>query len=100
MNTPTIVDLNNLYDNLNNSDIHQPETSFTPLDLLRTNTKILHSLQNANSNLLLFLEALHTYKVQKTRTEQWSQGIERTDCLSLIHLFVNIAPHISLFMYS
>ena len=42
-----------------NSDIHQPDTSFTHLDLLRTNTKILHSLQNNNSNLLLFLEALH-----------------------------------------
>ena len=54
-----ILDLNNLYDNLNNSDIHQPDTSFTHLDLLRTNTKILHSLQNNNSNLLLFLEALH-----------------------------------------
>ena len=39
-------------------------------------------------------------KVQKTRTEQWSQGIERTDCLSVIHLFVNIAPHISLFLHS
>ena len=52
------IDLNNLYDNLNNSDIHQPDTSFTHFDLLRTNTKILHSLQN-NSNLLLFPEALH-----------------------------------------
>ena len=41
-----ILDLNNLYDNLSNSDIHQPDTSFTHLDLLRTNTKILHSLQN------------------------------------------------------
>ena len=54
-----IVDLNNLYDNLNNSDIHQPDSSFTHLDLLRTNTKILHSLHNTNSNLLLFREALH-----------------------------------------
>ena len=54
-----ILDLNNLYDNLNNSDIHQPDTSFTHLDLLRTNTKILHSLQNNNLNLLWFLEALH-----------------------------------------
>ena len=59
----------NLYDN---SDIQQPDTSFTHLDLLRTNTKILHSLQNKNSNLLLFLEA------------------------QAIQLFVNIAPHISL----
>ena len=55
-----IVDLNNLYDNLNNSDIHQPDTSFTHLDLLRTNnTKIFQSLQDNNSSLLLFLEALH-----------------------------------------
>ena len=74
-------------------------TPLTHLDLLRTNTKILHSLQNNNSNLLLFLEALHI-KFQKTRTEQWSQGIERTDCLSVIQLSVNIAPHISLFLYS
>ena len=95
-----ILDLNNLYDNLNNFDIHQPDTSFTYLDLLRTNTKILHSLQNNNSNLLLFLKALHIHKVQKTRTKQWSQGIERTDCLSVIQLFVNVAPHISLFLYS
>ena len=61
-----ILDLNNLYDNLNNSYIHQPDTSFTPLDLLRTNTKILHSLQNTNSNFLLFLEALHI-KFKKPR---------------------------------
>ena len=62
-----ILDLNNLYDNLNNSNIHQPDTSFTHLDLLRTNTKILHSLQNNNSKLLLFLEALHIIKSSKNQ---------------------------------
>ena len=60
-----ILDLNNLSENLKNFDIHQPDTSFTHLDLLRTNTKVLHSLQNTDSNLLLFLEALHI-KFKKT----------------------------------
>ena len=44
---------------LMNVMMNQPDTTFTHLDLLRTNTKILHSLQNNNSNLLLLLEALH-----------------------------------------
>ena len=39
-----ITDLKNLYDNLNSSNIHQPDISFSHLDLLLTNTKILHSL--------------------------------------------------------
>ena len=34
-----ILDLNNLYDNLNNSDIHQPDTSFTDPGLLVRNTE-------------------------------------------------------------
>ena len=50
--------------------------------------------------IALYVPGSSTHKVQKTRTGQWSQGIERTDCLSVIQLFVNIAPHISLFLYS
>ena len=46
-----ITDLNNLCDNLNSSDIHQPDPSFSH--------KIPHFLQITNSNHLLFLEALH-----------------------------------------
>ena len=51
-----VVVLHNLYDNVNDLDSDKP---FTNEELIINNTKILHSLQKSNSNLLVFLEALH-----------------------------------------
>jgi hypothetical protein len=46
--------MNNLFDNLNDSN-----SSYSNAELVPNNTKILQSLNYTNSNLLLFLEALH-----------------------------------------
>lgn len=51
-----IINMHNLYDNVNDLDSDKP---FTNQELIFNNTKILHSLQYSNSNVLLFLEALH-----------------------------------------
>ena len=48
-----ITDLHNLYNNIN------PNKPFGNFELIANNTKILQSLQHTNSNILLFLEALH-----------------------------------------
>ena len=67
---------------------------------LRTNAKILHSLQNNNSNLLLFVEALHI----KFKKPELNSGLQASNELivfrSVIQLSVNTTPHISLFLYS
>ena len=49
-----LLDMNNLFDNLNDSD-----SSYSYAELVPNNTKILQSLNHTNSNLLLFLETLH-----------------------------------------
>lgn len=59
-----ILNLNNLYDNINDDDTNDSDKRFSYYDLLLTNTKILQSLQSNNSNILLYLEALHI-KVSK-----------------------------------
>ena len=51
-----IADLHNLYDNVNDLN---PDKLFSDYELTTNNTKILQSLQHTNSNILLFLEALH-----------------------------------------
>ena len=51
-----VTDLHNLYENVNDL---RPDNPFTNYELIANNTKILQSLQHTNSNLLLFLEALH-----------------------------------------
>ena len=51
-----ITDLYNLYDNINDLN---PDKPFSNYELIANNTKILQSLQHTNSNILLFLEALH-----------------------------------------
>ena len=51
-----IADLHNLYDNVNDLN---PDKPFSDYELITNNTKILQSLQHTNSNILLFLEALH-----------------------------------------
>ena len=51
-----IADLHNLYDNVNDLN---PDKPFNDYELITNNTKILQSLQHTNSNILLFLEALH-----------------------------------------
>ena len=51
--------LNNLYDNLNDQHNNNTDKTFSHQHFLQTNTKIIHSLAHNNSNLLLFLEALH-----------------------------------------
>ena len=59
-NVNYLININNLYDNVFNSDSHtgdNPHYSFT--NIIQNNTRILHSLKFSNSNLLLFLEALH-----------------------------------------
>ena len=48
-----IADLHNLYDNVNDLS---PDKPFSDYELITNNTKIL---QHTNSNILLFLEALH-----------------------------------------
>ena len=50
------TDLYNLYDNINDLN---PDKPFSNYELIANNTKILQSLQHTNSNILLFLEALH-----------------------------------------
>lgn len=52
-----LVDMNNIFDNLNDSD--ETVAPFSHSELISNNTSILHSLNYNNSNLLLFLEALH-----------------------------------------
>ena len=59
-NADYLINFNNLYDNVFDSDSHtgdSPHYSFT--NIIQNNTRILHSLKFSNSNLLLFLEALH-----------------------------------------
>ena len=51
-----IADLHNLFDNVNDLN---PDKPFSDYELITNNTKILQSLQHTNSNILLFLEALH-----------------------------------------
>ena len=51
-----IADLHNLYDNVNDLN---PDKPFSDYELITNHTKILQSLQHTNSNILLFLEALH-----------------------------------------
>ena len=50
-----ITDLHNLYDNV------KPDKPFTNYKLITNgeSTKMLQTLEHTNSNLLLFLEALH-----------------------------------------
>ena len=59
-NANYLININNLYDNVFDSDSQtgdSPHYSFT--NIIQNNTRILHSLKFSNSNLLLFLEALH-----------------------------------------
>ena len=59
-NANYLININNLYDNVYDSDSQtddSPHYSFT--NIIQNNTRILHSLKFSNSNLLLFLEALH-----------------------------------------
>ena len=51
-----ITNLHNLYGNINDLN---PDKSFNNYKLITNNTKMLQSLQHTNSNLLLFLKALH-----------------------------------------
>ena len=53
-----VVDINNLYDNVNDCKLPETDTPYSHIDLLHNNTKILHSLKHTSPNLLLFLEAL------------------------------------------
>ena len=59
-NANYLININNLYDNVLDNDSltgDSPHYSFT--NIIQNNTRILHSLKFSNSNLLLFLEALH-----------------------------------------
>ena len=59
-NANYLININNLYDSVFDSDSQtgdSPHYSFT--NIIQNNTRILHSLKFSNSNLLLFLEALH-----------------------------------------
>ena len=51
-----IADLHNLYDNVNDLN---PDKPFNDYELITNNINILQSLQHTNSNILLYLEALH-----------------------------------------
>ena len=51
-----IADLHNLHDNVNDLN---PDKPFSDYELIHNNTKILQLLQHTNSNISLFLEALH-----------------------------------------
>ena len=62
-NAKYLINNANLYDNLN--DIHT-DKPFSHQYFITNNTNILSSLKHSNSNLLLFLEALHIkYKQSK-----------------------------------
>ena len=54
-----IADLHNLYDNVNDLNPDKPFSDYELITNNTNNTKILQSLQHTNSNILLFLEALH-----------------------------------------
>ena len=55
-----LFNMHNLFDNLNASDSDKTDTSYySHAELILNNTKILQSLNHNNSNLLLYLEALH-----------------------------------------
>ena len=51
-----IINLHNLYDNVDDLNRDKP---FSNYELMTNNSKILQSLQHTNSNILVFLEALH-----------------------------------------
>ena len=57
-----ILNLNHMFDNLNNindSDTVKLDTPLSFHNLIQANTQTLHTLKHTNSNLLLFLEALY-----------------------------------------
>ena len=60
-----IIDLHNLYDNVNELKLEKP---FTNYELITKNTKIPQSLQHTNSNFLLLQEALHM-KIEERRAQ-------------------------------
>ena len=50
-----ILNLNHIFDNLNDSDTNKLDTPLSFHNLIQANTETLHTLKHTNSNLLLFL---------------------------------------------
>ena len=57
-----ILNLNHIFDNLNDindKDTNKPDTPLSRHNLIMANTQTLHTLKHTNFNLLLFLEVLY-----------------------------------------
>ena len=84
-NANYLININNLYHNVFDSDSQtgdSPHHSFT--NITQNNTRILLSLKFSNSNLLLFLEALHI-KLKKPELNSGLKASKVVSCLSVKH---------------
>ena len=96
-----ILNLNQIFDNLNDSDTNKPDTLLSFHNLIQANTQTLHTLKHTNSNLLLFLEAVYI-KCRKPVLNIGLRASKELVVFSCITLYVNsvmfLIRHLFLFL--